>query len=357
MNNKKAIKNTFIALLISVVTLLVIFSFLGFKNLTNFLSGKYIYILFLSFFLFFMVMIIDSFRTILVSRALGYKLSFFTALRNSILFYFISDITPLSAGGQPYQVYHYSKYGLSGSDSTNIVVSRFVEYIFTSTFIGFVGYIYLHASGFISFSNRTSYLFLLAFTVSAASGVFILISMVYPQFLIHLTKLANLKPIAFLMKRLGLNEEKLRKKLDDWVKKFDVSIKRLWKKNFYIMLIDIFLGLMDIFFQVMSLYIIFKYFGIHSNFLDIFGVFVLLNLIVYYVPTPGASGGLESVYFLVFSSLLNIKNDNVMLSITIWRIATFYFIIFIGFVIFLIENKLKGEGRNEKDSGTDSNLQ
>ena len=356
MNNGKVIKNTFIALLISVITILVIFSLTGIQNIVKLLTGKNIYILFISFLTFFSVVLIDSFRSMIVSRALKSKISFFAALRNSILFYFISDITPLAAGGQPYQIYHYTKYGIDSIHSTNIVISRFVEYIFTSTIIGFLGYIYLRSVGVIGLIGRTSSLFLLAFIVSVASGIFILIPMVYPKFIIHLSKILNLKFVLFFLKKLKLDSKEIQRKVEEKVKKFDLSIKILWKENFGVMLLDISLGVLDIFLQVLSLYIIFRWFGINVAFLDIFGIFVLLNLIVYYIPTPGASGGLEGVYYLVFSNLLTLTDNTVLSSIAVWRIATFYFIIIIGFIVFIIENKLKGVKKDE-NSGFNSNVQ
>jgi uncharacterized protein (TIRG00374 family) len=354
MKNSKVLKNTFVALLISIITIFVIFSFLGLNELLRVLNTKNLYIITFSFSIFFCVILVDSFRSVIVSKTLGFKIKFFPALRNSILFYFISDITPLAAGGQPYQIYHYKKYGLSGTHSTNIVLSRFVEYIFTSTIVGFFAYIYLRSIGLIGLIGNGSSLFLIAFLFSMASGIFILIPMVYPKFLIYLSKLANLKFVSFLLKKFKIDPDDIQSKTEENVKKFDDSIKSLWRENFKIMVVDISLGVLDIFLQVLSLYVVFNWFGITPPFLNVFGIFVLLNLIVYYVPTPGASGGLESVYFLIFSNFLNIKSNLVLSSILVWRISTFYLIIALGFITFIIENSLKGV--DNENSSTDSNI-
>ncbi len=350
MNRNKALKNAFIALLISIITLLVISSFTGTQDILKLLKAKNLSILLFSFGIFFLVMIIDSLRTIIISKILGYNIGFFVALRNSILFYFISDITPLAAGGQPYQIYHYTKYGLKGSDSTNIVISRFVEYIFTSTIIGFIGYIYLRSSGVIGLIGKGSSLFLLAFIMSIFSGLFVLIPMIYPKSLLYFSKFLNFKFVGPLLKFFKIKADKIETFMEDNIEKFDLSMKTLWKKNLYVMFVDILLGFVDILLQALSLYVVFRWFGIEVTYLHIFGIFVLLNLVVYYVPTPGASGGLESVYLLIFYNMLNASKIDVMSSIALWRIATFYFVIIIGFVVFIMENTMKGVQRNEDSS-------
>jgi len=46
--------------------------------------------------------------------------------------YFFNNITPMAAGGQPFQIYHLTKIGADAKAATNIVVSRYLEFVFTS---------------------------------------------------------------------------------------------------------------------------------------------------------------------------------------------------------------------------------
>jgi uncharacterized membrane protein YbhN (UPF0104 family) len=68
---------------------------------------------------------------------------------------------------------------------------------------------------------------------------------------------------------------------------------------------------------------------------------LLLNLVVYYIPSPGASGGLEGVYTMVFT-LYTGQPQLSFIAVTVWRFATYYLQIFFGLIVFLFMRRRGG---------------
>ncbi|MCD6450217.1 MAG: flippase-like domain-containing protein, partial [Thermotogaceae bacterium] len=71
------------------------------------------------------ILFVDSFRTYYLIRVLGYKLKYSHALENSVLGFYVSAITPFSAGGQPFQIWHLTKLGLKVEEASIVVGVKF----------------------------------------------------------------------------------------------------------------------------------------------------------------------------------------------------------------------------------------
>ena len=69
-------------------------------------------------------------------------------------------------------------------------------------------------------------------------------------------------------------------------------------------------------------------------------LFFLLQWVIFtamlFVPTPGASGGAEGAFAIVYSALL--PPNTVGLATAIWRLLTFYFLLSLGSIIFMLFN-------------------
>ncbi len=94
-------------------------------------STQILKILFLSpndiligFALFMSIIFIDTVRTMVMTHFLGEDVKWRIALSNSILGYFYTYITPSSAGGQPFQIYHLSKWKVKPEISSAIILTR-----------------------------------------------------------------------------------------------------------------------------------------------------------------------------------------------------------------------------------------
>ncbi|RPJ05435.1 MAG: hypothetical protein EHM28_12135 [Spirochaetaceae bacterium] len=123
-------------------------------------------------------------------------------------------------------------------------------------------------------------------------------------------------------------------KARSWSLELKENISFLWKEKLHIIALDAVLSTLILCMQVYSLvYVFMSLAGVSLNFFDVFITVLLLNLVVYYIPSPGASGGIEGVYSMVFAHITGLPQLSV-LSVTIWRSATYYLQIFFGLFFF-----------------------
>jgi len=221
---KKIIVNAIIAVAISLGSLAILQLFGG--NL--FLLHKippYIYLCTAVGFL--ILYLLGGISTKLFLHFLGYNIPYMNALENFFFGNFFSYITPLYIGGQPFQIYHLSKIGVKSEDATNFVTTRLFETFVTTLVLdisiinyainnlGFlkVGYVLIKI-GFVS-------QFVLTFSV--------ILFMITPKSVMFL-----LKPFS---KFLPVQ------KAENWLEKLRSSVRSIWKKKFYAIIIDAFFGL------------------------------------------------------------------------------------------------------------------
>ena len=82
------------------------------------------------------VMIADCLKFCIANKAVIGKVRPAVAIKTSFLGRFYDGITPFSTGGQPMQIYYMTTKGVSGADSSAIVLIRYFGTIFAFTFLG-----------------------------------------------------------------------------------------------------------------------------------------------------------------------------------------------------------------------------
>ncbi|MCX7653164.1 MAG: flippase-like domain-containing protein [Fervidobacterium sp.] len=266
--------------------------------------------------------VVHALRLMVVVKSMGYKISFFQALENVFFNIYFSFVTPMSIGGQPFQIYHLSKIGVSSYDATNIAISRMfigILVVFaidvtlisrvigilrgtvglTFVLLGFLVTLVISLAGFFAFMNK-KFLF----------GVF--------KFINKLTKSQKLK-----------DKEKA---AIEWIDKMSTSTKTLFFKNYWALIIDFALGVLTSLITPLQLKLCIEAISnteIPLSF--IWGILMMLNTIVYYIPTPGSSGGIEGFYQLVFSHFYDTRSA--MTGILVYRVITYYLIVFVGTIL------------------------
>ncbi|KAF2957038.1 lysylphosphatidylglycerol synthase transmembrane domain-containing protein [Marinitoga sp. 38H-ov] len=275
------------------------------------------------FLIYFIGYIIDTIRYKIILKQFETKISFFQLLYNNVMGLFFSSITPFAAGGQPYQIYHLNKHGLDIEHSTNIVVSRFITAMILNLVIALTSYRKVINS--LYGTTIESALINIGLIVSFVITILIMLVFINSNIIVNMIDNFKSKKI-----------KKLKDKYLKWSNNLKVSIKFLWSEKLHIMILDIILNIIILSLQSYALYYLFlKYANLNNNFnnfIIVFGSMMLLNMVVYYIPTPGASGTIEATYQLVFSSILKI-HKGVFLSIIGWRFATYYLQILFGILL------------------------
>ena len=313
MKSKKIIVNAVIAVAISLGSLAII-QFFGCNLFLLHEIPPYIYLYTSIGFL--LLYILGGVSTKLFLHFMGYKIPYLIALENFFFGNFFSYITPLYVGGQPFQVYHLSKFGVKTEDATNFVTTRLFETFVTTLVLDIL--IIKYAINNLGFLKVGYVLIIIGFVFQFILAFSVFLFMIAPKSMIFL-----LKPFSKFFPT---------QKIEDWLGKLKNSARNVWKKKFYVVVIDQFFWLINISIHAIPYYLVFRWFntGFHMNFFKFLSLLSLVNTVAYYAPTPGATGGIEGMYQLVFSPLVG--GDAVGASILLWRIFSYYIPIFIGLI-------------------------
>ncbi|PNR97729.1 lysylphosphatidylglycerol synthase transmembrane domain-containing protein [Petrotoga olearia] len=336
LSRKKIIINLIIALIIGLVINILISFFADFQETLVTLKTVNLFVIVEVFIVFSMAYLIDLIRLYLVSISFHKKIKFKDAIYNTISYYFMSNITPMASGGQPYQIYHLTKLGIESTLATNIVMSRLVENLLFSSAM-----ILIFIKRVMSILNRIGtgkYILIIGIIAALGFSALLILIFLNPK-LIY--KLFN-----FLLKILPLKDkskfEKRLQKLENWLVELKLSIKALWIEKAHIVAVDFILGGFTVFFHSLGLYIALT--SITSgnySILEIFILFIIMNFVIYYIPTPGSTGGVETLYGIVLASFM--PGRFVSTTILLWRFATYYLqIAFEGVILFMTRTKEKG---------------
>ena len=296
-----------------------------------------------------LIYLVDSLRLKLVLRQFSYRIGIFTAMANSLLGYFFSYLTPMATGGQPFQIYHLKKNGIDAKTSTNIMMSRFIEYIGSAVILTLI--FIPSILPLLYQMNVDATLLVVGFVFSFIATIITVLLFIRPDwiggFLVRIEHSFLGKFITRISKKTDWATSALA-----WSRGLKRNIAFLWKKRLPIVLIDIALCILILGLQVFSFtWVLVMFAGAEVNFLQIFVTVLLLNLVVYYIPSPGASGGLEGVFTLVFSAY-TAQPQSAFVAVVVWRLATYYLQIFLGLGVFLLLRK-RGMATNSKAAVTD----
>lgn len=319
MNLKKIIINVIISVIIGFVIINIVGIFFAEQDILSAVKAFPKKSLLILLGLVVLDYILNTLRMLFVVRSMGYKLTFFQCLENVFFNIFFSYVTPMSIGGQPFQIYHLTKLGIPAYDATNISISRM-----------FVGITTVFTIDIFLIKNVLS---ILKGTVGLSVvliGFFVTVAISVLGFLVFINK----NFLSKIFKFIGFitRSEKIKKKESaalEWLEKMNMSTKTLFSKSYWSLILDFVLGVFG------SALIAYQLkFSIESvstvkvPFSVFWGIMTMLNTVVYYIPTPGSSGGVEGFYQLVYSHIYGAKAS--MSGIIVYRFFTYYLIVFLG---------------------------
>jgi uncharacterized membrane protein YbhN (UPF0104 family) len=254
---------------------ILIFSGKEFFKIISYVNFFFIFLGFLNWFLF---LILDGLRLILISRGLKKQLSLLTSIEFITSGSFLALITPFGSGGLPYQIWLLNKYGFSISQTISLIILRgiciFIPYL---TFLPFV----------INFLKTTiSKIFLFySFFIAVLFLIFVLLKKDYRQ---------ALKRIDFKFLILALL--------------ISFPIQSLY---------------------LSFLYIVLKAFSIKVEFPEAFFKQIIMQLSTYFQITPGGLGISEIISSIIISENLDFKFIGFV--VVLWRFFSGYLSGFFGF--------------------------
>jgi uncharacterized protein (TIRG00374 family) len=251
-------------------------------------------------------------------------------------------ITPLNSGAGPMTMYTMRRYGVPLPVA---VTSTFMSFVATVLFFALAGPLALMAGAGKSLGQRGNLLGLSLYdlfrgslTIIAGIGVLMAVVMFFPRFvrdLIH--RLAG-----WVSRRSGRVSERL-ERLTRGIDEIHRSVIAFNSPAGWLTLLwATILSAPSHANKLLAGYVALRALGLHANFVDILLVQTLVMFLLYFAPTPGASGIGEVLSAAVMSSYL--PRELTPIYILLWRLILTYITLGVGFLVFSgwVRQGLKG---------------
>lgn len=330
MNKRKLIGNILFSIVVIVVLFVVIFSLNDINEILAVIGKANPLFFALGILMMVLHVFLTSLTYYIVQSGLESRLRFIDTIATGSIEYLFNAITPFSSGSQPMQAYYFNKFGASVDESASITISNFMVYQVTLTLFSTVGLILFFNRIYAAASNYmwiivVGYIintFMLVFfiLVSTIKGVKTVIKKFFRL-------LGKIKP--FHKKMTNLEN-----KTDEFVYKFQQETKSLFKRK-RVLLGTSAIRLFDlILFNAIPI-VLFYALGIKVGFNEYLYIIMMsafAQTMMLWVPTPGASGGVEWAYAVLFTSFAS--SSLIVGSMLLWRFITFYIGIMIGLLAY-----------------------
>ena len=153
------------------------------------------------------------------------------------------------------------------------------------------------------------------------------------------------------LKFLRKHSDAIKEKVNTFVVDFQISFKSLFK-SCGLLVITLLFHISALACQFIIPFFILKALGIE---LELSHVMMIMSLSAFalgfmiWIPTPGSSGGAEWAFAELFPALIPTITGPITASATLlWRLLTYYFSIFFGFINFIIFEKTHKERTEEE---------
>lgn len=330
MKISKYLKGFFIS---AIITVTIISLMIGFTGINENLDKIKTFSIKFAFYSMGVIIIKWVIETIILKISLfneGKKISYFKILKGVVLGQFFNNLTPFYTGGQPVQIYYLSKNDINPSIATASILYKSMVFQIVMSIMGIIGFFYS-----IKYLELHVTIMILIGIILNGFTVFLILFFSLNE---KLSKKMMIKITMFLKKIKVLKnpEEKmhiLMEKVEDFVSFFKENSKKVFK-----LILVFILTFFQFSIYLTTLLFVFKGFNIPIS-INLFFKSLILNISSSIIPTPGTAGGAEGFFYLIFSNVTDIFTLNS--TVIIWRLTTFYFILFVGFILFLIMMKRK----------------
>lgn len=336
MKNKKYFINIAVILLIGGVS---IYLSIGkqFDEVINAFKEAKVYWIIIMAIVMFSYYLFDALSLLYFGKAYKKDYSFKQSFINAISGTFFNGITPFASGGQFAQVYIFNKQGIAPTNSASILLMCFICYqsvlvLYTGVVVLFKYNYFIHEQAGIFSLAMLGFLINFAVILSLFGGAK---SKGLQNFLTH-------NVLKFLCKiRIVKDYEMTCAKIQQYLTDFREQLKFL-QKNKPVLVRSCLCNFIKLtiiysmpFFAAKALNLNVSW----NEFFDYIGLCSFIYLINAFLPIPGASGGSEGVYVILFGFLGAIGTSS---SLFLWRFMSYYMGLIIGGLVFSFNREING---------------
>ena len=271
---------------------------------------------------------LDTCKFMTLARAAGEKLSFKSTIAVVWINYFGCAITPMQSGGGPFQIYLLYKNGVCVGKSVAITLVRTIQILFLLALVVpfslladpemLKRYVYM----------RWYVCYVVIFITLCA--FLLVVSVIRPQWMKHWVNV-----ILVWVKRLGILKSRYLLHAARWVSReidaYNTNIKLFTSTGKCWLLLSIFFAIIHLIVYMSVMPCLIKAAGFNVNYVQCLLAESLLLFMLYFVPTPGASGAAEGGAVAVFGLFVPWSVAGVM-AVT-WRLLSEYTGVALGTLI------------------------
>jgi len=330
--NKKLVKqllyNAIVFVVLMIITFFVVLKdqdFSGFPELMAQIKPEYFAI---GVFLMAGFVALESINIKRVLLSFGEKTTFWRSVKHTLIGFFFAGVTPSATGGQPMEVYHMVKDGITAGHGALALLIQVCGIQISIILLGLTGLIVMGGT----LSGAVLLLVLIGIVFNGIGLVLMLFAIFSPKLT---RKVINV--IISIIKLVGFKKiEKFREKIDrnlDEYAKGSVYIKS--HKRLFI----------DCVFRVIIQYVcyfsipffVYKAFGLSgAGYFEIFFMQALVFLATSALPIPGAVGASEATFFDIFGRIFG--SELVRGATLLNRVITFYGLMLVGMVVVFVNS-------------------
>ena len=253
-----------------------------------------------------------------------------SGFQNALIAVLFHGITPFASGGQFIQAYVFHKDHIDVGESASILLMDFIVYQTTLVIYTFCCVI-LQMNNFITMKSK---LYSLAFAGFLINFCIILFVWLLSRS-ISFHKWMSLKGIVIAHKlHLIKDVEETRNRLNNYIEKFNIEVKRLaTKPKLIIKVVVANILRLTLYFSIPFLCAWALGIPLSLRFyFDSVALASFISMINSFIPLPGASGGTEGTFIILFGTMVGRSQATGMM--LVWRMLTYYFMLLIGLVAY-----------------------
>lgn len=311
----------------------------GVRPISEFFNNIVYYrFLTMAFVMFVAVTLLETMKNYFLMYKCSKKRQFWLAYRSSSLGKYWDNITPLSSGGEPYQMYYLAKNGYSAGDAAGIPLAKSVFWQIGTVIMGIItlftvqtsdlGGTFIKVAAWIGIAGNTLVvLFVLIVSINKKIGGKIIIGGLRLGYKLHIVK----------------NYRKSLRKTLNFVGRYQKCIRE-FASSFWTVASQLVLAILTSLAHFTIAYFIYLAFNYNSYLAGeitlipwsrIVSLAMICDLAVSFIPSPGGSGAAEISFLAIFTSL--VPEQTAFWALLFWRLFSFYSFIIQGFVITFVD--------------------
>lgn len=259
------------------------------------------------------------------------------AFECAVLGKYYDNVTPLGAGGQPFQMFYLKKLGLSNGASAALPIAGFLSLQVAFILIAVVVFIF---NG--SVTERVA-----AIRISAYVGLAFYCFL--PLCIVLFAAIPNVFEKIICVVVRGLHKLRLVKDYENRAGKISTSLREYCRSLGLLCsrpLLLVKLLLFSLIYQLAILsvpFFVLRAFGGGADWWTVFSLVVFIYAAITIIPTPGNAGAAEGSFYVVFSSL---ASGFLFWAMVIWRVLVYYSWLGMGLILMFL---MRGPTRERRE--------